>query len=131
LCTNHDDCVKINYYFNGICSRCGVPSRCYLISSTANSGCRWGRSRVANTYTKGSCASAASEASREESKALNAHSSITIFLWDATETFVLYGFAIVGLISILAFLQSAYRNYSASYKVINEATKLEESNRAF
>jgi len=57
LCTNHDDCVKINYYFNGICSGCGTPSRCYLISSAANSGCHWSSSSTADTYTKGNCES--------------------------------------------------------------------------
>jgi len=56
LCTNHDDCVKINYYFNGICTGCGTPSRCYLISSAANSGCFWSSSSTADTYTKGDCA---------------------------------------------------------------------------
>lgn len=81
--------------------------------------------RRARTYKCVPLASASSEASREESKALGAYSTV-----DATETFVFYGVAIVGLISTLAFLQSAYRNYSASYKVINEVTKLEESNRA-
>merc|ERR550534_1792914 len=39
LCNNHDDCVKINYYFGGICTVCGIPSRCYLITSAANAGC--------------------------------------------------------------------------------------------
>jgi len=55
LCTNQDDCVKINYYVGGICTSCGVPSRCYLISSAANSGCNWSPSNAADTYTKGAC----------------------------------------------------------------------------
>merc|ERR550539_2052217 len=55
LCTNHNDCVKINYYVSGICSACGTPSRCYLISSAANSGCNWSSSRTADTYTKAGC----------------------------------------------------------------------------
>jgi len=54
LCSNHNDCVKINYY-KQVCSHCGTPSRCYLISSAADSGCNWRSTSQTDTYVKGVC----------------------------------------------------------------------------
>merc|ERR1712141_339919 len=105
LCSNHDDCVSINYYFNGICSTCGVnPSRCYLISSAANSGCRWGRGRVANTYTKGSCERVQQPtiAAKEETEQKLMAQTMTSEKSSASDVAVM-GFALIGLVSIFSF----------------------------
>jgi len=43
-----------------------------------------------------------------------------------SEDFTMYGFALVGLISVLFFLRSAFRSYFSEYKTIDETTTLEE-----
>merc|ERR1712004_871318 len=43
-----------------------------------------------------------------------------------SEDFAIYGFALVGLISVLFFLRSAFRSHFSEYKTIDETTTLEE-----
>jgi len=53
LCQNEVECVKINYYKSGVCTDCGVPSRCYLLP--ADDSCTWLSANSVDTYEKMDC----------------------------------------------------------------------------
>jgi len=53
LCQDEVECVKINYYKSGVCTNCGVPSRCYLLP--ADNSCTWLSANNVDTYEKMDC----------------------------------------------------------------------------
>jgi len=53
LCAEREGCIAISYYLFGVCTYCDVPSRCYLIDSTADTKCLWrARQGTLDTYPK-------------------------------------------------------------------------------